>query len=383
MKSEYVYFDHNATTPMDPLVRSEMLDFMDSNFGNASSRHSLGTVASEAVERARSQIAELVEVEKKQIIFTSGGTESNNLIIKGFGLTRPPGKIIISTIEHPCIKKPANSLSKIGWDVSSVPVGESGVVDLSCLEESLDQGGNVLSVMLANNETGVFQPIELISEMASKARVFFHTDAVQAIGKVPVSFEKLGVQAMSISAHKLNGPKGVGALIVDKKISIDPLIEGGGHEGGLRSGTLNVPAIVGFGKACELATKRIKLITNSSEFLRPLLEEKLAQMGATIFGRDEKRLPNTSYFAVPEVVGETLVMALDSAGFAVSSGAACSSSSEGPSEVLKAMNVEEDVAIGAVRVSFGPNNTEDEVQRFSMKLENIINSFRSMSAVAI
>ena len=383
MKSEYVYFDHNATTLMDPLVRSEMLDFMDSNFGNASSRHSLGTVASEAVERARSQIAELVEVEKKQIIFTSGGTESNNLIIKGFGLTRPPGKIIISTIEHPCIKKPANSLSKIGWDVSSVPVGESGVVDLSCLEESLDQGGNVLSVMLANNETGVFQPIELISEMASKARVFFHTDAVQAIGKVPVSFEKLGVQAMSISAHKLNGPKGVGALIVDKKISIDPLIEGGGHEGGLRSGTLNVPAIVGFGKACELATKRIKLITNSSEFLRPLLEEKLAQMGATIFGRDEKRLPNTSYFAVPEVVGETLVMALDSAGFAVSSGAACSSSSEGPSEVLKAMNVEEDVAIGAVRVSFGPNNTEDEVQRFSMKLENIINSFRSMSAVAI
>ena len=384
MSSNYIYFDHNSTTPMDPRVRNAMLEFMDSSFGNAASRHALGTMASEAVERARLQIADLIGVEKKQIFFTSGGTESNNLMIKGFGMAESPGKMLISGIEHPCIKKPADSLSRMGWDVMAIPVKKTGAIDVEWLEKKvLEEGVKLLSVMLVNNETGVFQPIETIAKIASKAGVFFHTDAVQAIGKVPVNFEKLGVQAMSISAHKLNGPKGVGALILDKRASINPLIEGGGHEDGLRSGTLNVPAIVGFGKACELARDRIKFLAESSKGLRFFLEKKLVDMGATIFGEGEKRIPNTSYFAIPAVVGETLVMALDSAGFAVSSGAACSSNEDGPSEVLKAMGIEEDIALGAVRVSFGPDNTKGEVEKFSAQLENIIKNFRSMNAIAI
>ncbi len=383
MNSEYVYFDHNSTTPIDPRVLEDMWRFFGTNYGNASSRHELGTVALTAVESAREQVAGLVGVEKKQVIFTSGGTEANNFVIKGFGANREPGIVAISSIEHPCVKKAAFDLVRHGWEVVQIPVTDTGVTKVSDVEEVLEQKIGLISVMTANNETGVCQPVKQISNIARRKGVFVHTDAVQALGKIPVSFEELGVNGMSISAHKLNGPKGIGALILDKKSTLQPLINGGGHEDGMRSGTLNVPAIVGFGVACELAKLGLSTREPSSSILRQYLEEKLSSMGAIVFGHEEKRLPNTSYFTMPGIFGETLVIELDKCGFAVSSGAACSSNSDGPSEVLSAMRVEEETSLGAVRVSFGINNTKEQVDKFTDELNKIVKRLGAMSAIAV
>mgnify|MGYP001216711003 FL=1 len=382
MKPKYVYFDHNSTTPIDPRVLEEMFRFFGTEYGNASSRHTLGTHALRAVETARGQVAELVGVESKQVVFTSGGTESNNLVIKGISSGSSPGKILISGIEHPCIVKPAENLKYQGWMVEKIPVSNSGVVKTKTLKRIIDSECKIISVMLANNETGVCQPVSEVVDIAKEYDAFVHTDAVQALGKIPVSFKELGVQALSISAHKLNGPKGVGALILDKRLSINPLIEGGGHEDGLRSGTLNVPAIVGFGKACEIAHQNPTKIKKNVAPLIQALDKKLKRMGATIFGCNETRIPNTSYFSLPGVAGETLVIELDKAGFAVSSGAACSGNKAGPSEVLEAMQVNTDIAAGAVRVSLGISNTLEEVMGFCDGLEQIFNRLRTMSAIA-
>jgi cysteine desulfurase len=377
------YFDHNATTPLDAGVLERMLPFLSGEYGNASSRHDFGTRARQAVERARSQVAELVNVQPAQVIFVSGGTEANNLFIRGAAAHMKPGRIVISGIEHPCVAKPAQDLARQGWTLRKLATGADGVVDVADAGVALKEATNLVSVMLANNETGVIQPVPRIAAMARDARAWMHTDAVQALGKVEVDFEELGVHAMSVSAHKIYGPKGIGALIVDKRLELKPIIHGGGHEGGVRSGTQNVPAIVGFGAACELAAQRMQDIAGRTYGVRERIEAGVSALGARIFGRDAPRIPNTTYFAFEGIDGETLVIELDKAGFAVASGAACSSTSTEPSATLLAMGVAPELARGAVRASFGTQNTIEEADAFVRALDATVSRLRRLTAVAV
>jgi cysteine desulfurase len=377
------YFDHNATTPLDAGVLERMLPFLSGEYGNASSRHDFGTRAHQAVERARSQVAELVNVQPVQVIFVSGGTEANNLFIRGAAAHMKPGRIVTSGIEHPCVAKPAQDLARQGWTLRKLATGADGVVDVADASVALKEATNLVSVMLANNETGAIQPVARIAAMARDARAWTHTDAVQALGKVEVDFEKLGVHAMSVSAHKIYGPKGIGALIVDKRLELKPIIHGGGHEGGVRSGTQNVPAIVGFGAACELAAQRMQDIAARTHGVRERVEAGVSALGARIFGRDAPRIPNTTYFAFEGIDGETLVVELDKAGFAVASGAACSSTSTEPSATLLAMGVAPELARGAVRASFGIQNTIEEADAFLRALDATVSRLRRMTAVAV
>ena len=248
-----VYLDHNATTPIDESVLEAMLPFLRQQHGNASSRHEMGTVARRAVDHAREQVAAAVGARPSQVVFTSGGTEANNLFIKGAAAMLRPQQIVVSAIDHPCVAMPARDLVRAGWTLRRLCVDASGVADLGDLDAALRLPTGIVSTMLANNETGVLQPVAAIAARAREARAWMHSDAVQALGKVPVDFESLGVHGLTVSAHKLRGPKGAGALVLDKRIELKPLLHGGGHESGMRSGTENVPAIVGFGAACDLA----------------------------------------------------------------------------------------------------------------------------------
>ena len=379
------YFDHNATTPLDEGVLAQMLPFLSGEFGNASSRHDFGTRARRAVDKARGQVAALVNVQPAQVVFVSGGTEANNLFVRGAAAYARPGqgRIVISGIEHPCVAKPAQDLVRQGWKLRKLATRADGRVDESDAEMALREPATLVSVMLANNETGVIQPVANIAANARNARAWVHTDAVQALGKIVVDFEALGVHAMSLSAHKIYGPKGIGALVVDKRLELKPIIHGGGHEGGLRSGTENVPAIVGFGAACELAGRRMKDVAERTRTLRDRAEIGAGALGARIFGAGVDRIPNTTYFAFPGIDGETLVIELDKAGYAVASGAACSSTSTEPSATLLAMGVEPELARGAVRVSFGVHNTVAEVEGFLRALDATVSKLRRLTAVAV
>jgi cysteine desulfurase len=377
------YFDHNATTPLDERVLEAMLPYLRGEFGNASSRHDYGTRARRAVNLAREQVAGIVNVQASQVVFTSGGTEANNLFIRGAAATLKPSQVVISGIEHPCVAKPAQDLGRQGWQVRKLAVDAAGRVDLDDARAALAQPTGLASIMLANNETGVLQPVAEIAPLARAQGAWVHTDAVQALGKVAVDFEALGVHAMTLSAHKIYGPKGAGALVVDKRLALKPLLHGGGHEGGLRSGTENVPAIAGFGAACVLAAQRLATLAAASLALRERLEVGLAALGATIFGRGAPRVPNTTYFAFPNIDGETLVIELDKAGYAAASGAACSSTSTEPSATLLAMGVDPESARGAVRVSFGAGNTAAQVDGFLEALKSTLSRLRRLAAVAV
>ena len=377
------YFDHNATTPLDGKVLADMMPFLREEFGNASSRHDFGTRARKAMDRAREQVAGLVNVQPSQVLFVSGGTEANNLFIRGAAAYLSPAQIVISAVEHPCVAKPAQDLVRQGWKLRRVASDAHGRTDLADTEIALRNPTGLVSVMLANNETGVIQPVAQISALARERKAWMHTDAVQALGKIAVDFEALGVHAMSLSAHKINGPKGIGALVVDKRLELKPIIHGGGHEGGIRSGTQNVPAIVGFGSACELASKRMQSIAQHTRVLRDRTEEGVMSLGATIFGRGAERIPNTTYFAFPDIDGETLVIELDKAGFAVASGAACSSTSTEPSATLLAMGIAPEMARAAVRVSFGAQNNADEVRDFLLALGSTVTRLRRLASVAV
>jgi cysteine desulfurase len=379
----HVYFDYNATTPLDERVLAAMLPFLREQYGNASSRHEFGTLARKAVNAAREQVAALVGVQPVQVVFTSGGTESNNAFIKGAAGMLKPAQIAVSAIEHPCIARPAQELVRSGWKLRKLAVDGDGRIDLDDVVQALQEPTGIVSTMLANNETGVIQDVAAVAEKARAARAWMHTDAVQALGKIAVNFGALNVHAMTVSAHKIYGPKGVGALILDKRIELKPLINGGGHEQGLRSGTENVPGIVGFGAACELAATRLTELTPRLTGMREQLERGLRQMGATIFGAAAARVPNTSYFAFPGIEGETLVIELDTAGFAVASGAACSSASTEPSATLLAMGVAPEVARSAVRLSLGKNNTPAEVAAFLKALEGVLAKLKRLTAIAV
>ncbi|MBI4192906.1 MAG: cysteine desulfurase [Betaproteobacteria bacterium] len=379
----HVYFDHNATTPVDDRVLAAMLPYLREQYGNASSRHEFGTLARKAVNQAREQAAALVRAQPAQVIFTSGGTESNNAFIKGAAGMLKPGQIAVSAIEHPCVAKPAQELARSGWKVRKLAVDGDGRIDLGDVAQALKEPTGIVSVMLANNETGVIQDVAAVAEKARAVRAWMHTDAVQAAGKIAIDFNALNVHAMTLSAHKIYGPKGVGALVLDKRIELKPLISGGGHEQGLRSGTENVPGIVGFGAACELAAQRRQELAPRLSAMRDQLERGLIGIGAAIFGARTARIPNTSYFAFPGIEGETLVIEIDKAGYAIASGAACSSTSTEPSATLLAMGIAPELARGAVRVSFGKDNKPGQVEEFLSVLSATVARLRRLTAIAV
>lgn len=383
---EPVYFDHNATTRLDDAVLEAMLPYFQREFGNASSRHAYGMVARRAIDKARKQVADAVGVQPVQVIFTSGGSEANNLFIRGAADSLKPGNLFISAIEHPCVLKPAQALARRScdqWTIHQLTVNPSGQVDLDAANAAMRTNKpGLVSVMLANNETGVIQDVAGIAEMARLHSAYMHTDAIQGLGKIPLDFSALKVHAMTLSAHKIYGPKGAAALIVDKRLLLKPLIYGGGHENGLRSGTENVPAIVGFGVACELAKIRMTETARQVSQLRNHLEKGLIAMGAVIFGAAATRIPNTCYFALPDIEGDTLVVKLDKAGFAVAAGAACSSVNPGQSHVLAAMQVDPMLARCAVRVSLGGSNTMAQVEDFLQAIKHITEELRCISSLS-
>lgn len=382
--------DHNATTPVDPRVLDAMLPWFSRQHGNPSSRHEYGRAARAAVDEARQRVATALGAHATEVIFTGGGTEANNLFIKGAAIVRRTADqrfplTAISAIEHPSVREPAKLLVKAGGRLCEIAVDREGRVDRSDFEAVLGERPALISVMLANNETGVIQDVGALAEAARPTRAWFHTDAVQALGKVPVDFRVLnerGVHALTVSAHKIGGPKGTGALVLDKRIELVPQMAGGGQERGLRSGTENVPAIVGFGAACQLIVEEQSGMAARLRALRDVLEAGLIEQGATIFGYMAERLPNTTFFALPGIDGETLVGKLDRAGFAVASGSACSSVNPEPSHVLMAMGVAPELARGAVRVSLGRDTTEHEAREFLLALAETVFQLRRLAALA-
>ena len=384
MPNEHIYLDNNSTTLLDPRVLEAMLPYMQHQYGNATSRHLFGRAARQALDQAREQVAEACGAHPSQVTFTASGTEANNFAIQGMaGNNENAKQVAVSAIEHPAVTRPAFALRENGYRIAVIAADNFGKVDHLSLDVALEKPTSLVSVMLANNETGVIQDIAKLAEIAKSKGALFHTDAVQALGKIAVDFESLGVHAMTVSSHKINGPQGAGALILDKRVDIKPLLHGGGQEKGLRSGTENVAAIVGFGAACALLKTERETRAKVTAQLRNAFELGLHDLGATIFGDKAARLANTSFFAFNEIEGETLVMALDRKGFAVASGSACSSDSTEPSHVLMAMGVAPDLARGAVRVSFGVKNTSDELNRFLAALQTEVQRLRQLTAVAV
>ena len=390
-----IYFDHNSTTALDARVLEAMLPFMTMQHGNATSRHVYGRTVRDAVEQAREQVAKAVGAYAPQVVFTSGGTEANNFAITGIVGNVAHSQIAVSSIEHPCITRPTFAMQKQGHKTKIIGVDTDGKLDLIHLQSILNNETptSLVSSMMVNNETGVIQDVRAIAEMAKRHKAYMHTDAVQALGKVSVDFNALNTDlnncAMTISSHKIYGPQGAGALIIDKRIDIAPLLHGGGQEKGLRSGTENVAAIVGFGVACELAVTELAARNAHNLALRNQLEIGLAQLSqadgalsATIFGNHAARIANTSFFAFNNIEGETLVMALDRKGFSVASGSACSSDSTEPSHVLLAMGINSDLARGAIRVSFGRQNTLEQVGQFLVTLKQELQRLKQLTAIA-
>ena len=362
------YLDHNATTRTDARVVEAMLPYLSGPYGNPSSLHRYGRMARDAVEQARAQVAALVNAQPQEVLWTSGGTESNNLAIKGALLGLKPGSLLYGATEHPAVMECAESLKASGWQVEPVAVDAQGLVDWEKLDSRL-RGNDVrlLSLMRANNETGVIQDVARVAQ-----RTLLHTDCVQAAGKLPVDFAALGCDLMSLSSHKLYGPKGIGALIVKGGTDLHPLHHGGPQERGLRGGTENVAAIVGFGLAAELAAKELEARAAHAHGLREALENGLRGIrNITLFGEAAERLPNTVQFALAGYDGEALLMQLDRKGFGVSSGSACASGLHEPSHVLLAMGYSREVALGAIRVSFGKDNTVAEVTGFLTALREL------------
>lgn len=387
---EPVYLDYNATAPVLPEVLEAMLPWLGKRHGNPSSRHEFGRAAQAALEKARYQVAAAVNAHPTEVIFTSGGSEANNLFLKGAAANFRPGglrenHLVISPIEHPCVREPAKQLVKQGWHCHELRVDALGQVQPDSVTEKLALRPRLWSVMLANNETGIVQNIAALAQQIRPGGGWLHCDAVQALGKIPLDFRGLGVDGLTLSAHKIGGGLGAGALIVNKRIELQPLIAGGGQERGIRSGTENVAAIVGFGVAAELAVQRLQAYQQRMDALRERLVVAVREMGATVFGWSEDnavpRLPNTVFFAFPQLEGETLVGKLDRAGFAVASGSACSSANPEPSRTLLAMGVEPELARGAVRVSLGWDSQPEQIENFIISLREVCEQLRNLKSL--
>ena len=384
--SKAVYMDYLATTPVDPRVMEAMVPFFSSIYGNAASRnHQFGWEAEEAVENARKSIADAIGAKPSEIIFTSGATESNNLSLAGlWEMYKEKGNHIVTLVtEHKCVLDTSEYLQREkGVDVTYLPVKEDGLVDLNELEAALRDDTLLVSVMFANNEIGVLQPISEIGKLCKERGIFFHTDAAQALGKVPINVEDLGVDLLSMSGHKVYGPKGIGALYVRKRkprVKLKPIIHGGGHERGMRSGTLNVPAIVGFGKAVEIAIEEMEAETKRASKLRDRLEQALLkELDYTqVNGNVEHRLPGLSNISFNYVEGEGLMMAIPD--IAVSSGSACTSASLEPSYVLKALGLSDELAHSSIRFGIGRFTTEKEVDYVVQSMVKGVQKLRELS----
>jgi cysteine desulfurase len=381
-----VYLDNHATTPMDPRVLEEMLPFLTSNFGNAASNsHSFGWTAAAAVEKARRQIATAIGASAREIVFTSGATESDNLAIKGVAEAfRKKGNHIITAVsEHKAVLDSCKHLEKYGYRVTYLAVGRDGRIDLDQLKNSFTDQTTLVSIMAANNETGVLQPIEEIGKLCRERGILFHSDAVQALGKVPLDVSKANLDLASLTAHKLYGPKGCGALYVRHCVDVRlaPMIDGGGHESGLRSGTLNVPGIVGFGKACEIAQQDMAEESCRVAGLRNRLHDRLqAKLDELVInGSMEHRLPGNLNMSFLQVDGEALLTGLHDV--ALSSGSACSSGRTEASYVLKALGLSDEAAGSAIRFGIGRFNTEAEIDHVARRVIEMVKSLRDVSSL--
>ncbi len=380
-----IYLDHNATTPMDPRVLETMLPYFTENFGNAASRnHSFGWHAEEAVDYAREQIAQLIGADPKEIIFTSGATEGDNLGIKGvYEMYASKGNHIITcTTEHKAVLDTCKHLEKLGAEVTYLEVQPDGLIDLKELEAAMRPTTILVAIMYANNEIGVIQPVKEISAIAKKHGALFFTDAVQAVGKIPVDVNADGIDLMAFTAHKMYGPKGVGALYVRRKnprVKVTAQLDGGGHERGMRSGTLNVPGIVGFGKACELARLEMASDTERISKLRDKLENALKQIDESyVNGNPAHRLPHVSNISFKYVEGEGLMMGFNQ-DIALSSGSACTSASLEPSYVLKALGLGDDLAHSSLRFGLGRYTTEEQIDFTIKAVTDTVLKLREMS----
>ena len=381
-----VYLDHNATTPLDPEVLEAMLPYLSERFGNPSSVHSFGREARKALEEARTTVARLIgAAEKEALVFTSGGTEANNFAIKGAAYAyRERGRhLIASAVEHPAVLETLHYLSRDGFDVTLLPVDPEGLLDLEALERAIRQDTILISLMHANNETGVLFPIADVGRITRERGVLFHTDAIQGFGKVPIDVEALGVDLLSLSAHKLYGPKGVGALYIRPGLRMIPLHHGGHQEQEKRGGTTNVAGVVGLARAAELAHARIGEEEERLRFLRDKLEGGILEWieGVRRNGHPISRLPNTSSLSFEGIDTESLLVGLDLEGIAASSGSACSSGSLKPSHVLKSMGVPEGWA--SLRLSLGRGTTEEEIDYVLEVLPILVERLRKASKLEL
>ncbi len=380
-----IYMDNHATTPVDPRVLEEMLPYFSEKFGNAASRnHSFGWAGEEAVETARERIARLVCATSKEIIFTSGATESDNLAIKGVAeMYKNKGNHIITAVtEHKAVLDTCKRLEKYGYRVTYLPVQKDGLVNLDDLKAAIDDKTILVTIMAANNEIGVLQPIEEIGKICRERGVLFHTDAVQAVGKVPIDVNKQNIDMASISGHKIYGPKGVGALYVRRRnprVQLSPIIDGGGHERGMRSGTLNVPGIVGLGKACAIASEEMLKESCHLAGLRNRLKDKIMSRLDEVYvnGSMEHRLPGNLNISFAYVEGESLLMGINDVS--VSSGSACTSATLEPSYVLKALGTGDELAHSSIRFGIGRFNTEAEIDYVADRVCETVERLRELS----
>jgi cysteine desulfurase len=380
-----IYLDHNATTPPHPLVIEAMTPYCRDIFGNPSSVHTFGQQTRKGVEEAREKVAALIGADPREIVFTSSGTESDNLALQG--IARAHGKrgkhIITSSIEHPAVLRTCQCLEEEGFRVTYLPVSQDGLVDPDSVQAHIGEDTILVSIMHANNEVGTIQPLERIGVLTRERDIFFHTDAVQSVGKIPVNVCDLEVDLLSLSAHKFYGPKGAGALYVRRGTRLAPLLRGGHHEHNLRAGTENVPAVVGLGKAAEIAACEMEGWASSVSRLTSRLEKGiLSRITHTgINGHAKRRLPHVSNISFEYVEGESLLLRLDLQGMACASGSACTSGAIEPSHVLKAMGIPPTRAHSAIRISLGRENTEEEIDYVLEALEEIVGDLRSMSPV--
>jgi len=378
-----VYLDNNATTPIHPEVKDVMTNFLSEKFGNPSSIHWAGREAKKALEDAREKVAEIINAEPSEIVFTGSGTEANNMAIKGiaFQNLEKKGHIITSSVEHPSVLNTCKYLEKKGFEVTYLPVDSYGMIDPEDLKKSIKKNTILVSIMMANNEIGNIYPVKELASIAKENNIPFHCDAVQSLGKIEVDVKKLGVDLLSISAHKIYAPKGVGALYIRKGLKIEPLITGGHQEKNRRGGTENMIGIVGFGKACEIAKKEMNEVAERVRRLRDKLEKGIMEKipDVKLNGHPEKRVPTTLNVSFLYVEGESILLNLDMEGIAASSGSACTSGTLDPSHVLTAMGISHEVAHGSIRFSLGRDTTEEDIDYVLEVLPPIIEKLRSYS----
>jgi len=377
-----IYLDYAATTPVDPRVIETMKPYFSKVFGNASSLHRFGQEAKRALEESRYKIAEVISATDSEIIFTSSGTESDNLAIKGIAsANKDKGKhIIVSRIEHDAILEPSQWLEKQGFEITYLPVDNYGIVDIHKLENSIRKDTILVSIMHANNEIGTIEPIEEIGKICSKHGVYFHTDAVQTFGKTSIDVNKMDIDLLSASSHKIYGPKGVGMLFVREGVKIEPLLHGGGHESGIRSSTENVAGIVGFSAAAEIAKKEMKKESARQIKLRDYLIKNVLKIeNSHLNGHPVNRLPNNTNFWFDFIEGESLVTHLDFYGIAASTGSACSSKSLEPSHVLLAIGLKHEQAHGSLRLTLGKYTTKEDIDYTLTILPKVVNRLREIS----